>query len=300
MPAFSVVSGKAIQLYHFEMRWLKLTSYVVIAAALLALWQVRTVLSRRWLAITYGQTLLPRAYRGPLLTLMVALVAGHYSLSRGYVSDHRHPRPGTTLGAPYKQDLVALVGELKGNAYADKVLATFDHAVYLWWTSFADRFVFVADPFLTTRPDAEQEIRLMAAFDTLGVRPAQFRTLIQSHYFQIMWLSSAKYNVSSAYHLAPLSGYAPHVASIIMGREIDAGWWTALPLSELRRFENQYKAGEFRKHTFKPPGVVVLNSEDIRHGFRPPAPGFRLKYKNHTFQVWVGVGGKARREAETR
>jgi hypothetical protein len=284
LPLSSLLLGKTIQLYHFPEFWQRSSSYVLLATALLAASLVAQQVARRWIAPRWvGTRLVP----GATLALGLIWLTIHPPEIR---TDH--PRHGITtyaaLGNGYKRDLGALIDELSSSRYAGRrVLATFDHAVYMWWLTFARKWVAVGDPFLATRPDAELETRFMSFAREMGVDSQRLIPLLDEYMVQLFWFSCAKYQASRAHSFAPIDEYPPAVQTEIRTGSMQNAFNLVIPRSEKERVLRKYETTAGQGTGFAPADVVILTAGDDARGLHPMPSVFSLVYTNPTFRVWL-------------
>ena len=93
-------------------------------------------------------------------------------------------------------------------------MGTFDHALSLSWTAFHREFVFVGDPFPSTRSDEEQESRLMAFCKLLSLNVRSFERFLENDQVQIYWLSGARYRRKSRSGLGTAGWFQSDESSI--------------------------------------------------------------------------------------
>jgi hypothetical protein len=206
--------------------------------------------------------------------------------SGGHVLARGNPRPWQATNANYKTDFASLTTVLRGERYADRrVLATFDHTLHVWWTAFEGRFAFVSDPFLSTRPDAELEARFLAFCRELGAPPEKLELLLRDGFFQVMWLSHNKYNLSATQAYAPLSAYPearrPEPDAVLVG------WNIVPPEFEIARMLRQYRERAFAASAFTAPDIIITTAEHTAHNLVPSEARYSRDYANSTFQVWL-------------
>jgi hypothetical protein len=287
MPALGFVAGKEIQVYHFQDRFQRASSWVVIAATS-ALASMLLVRPARLLLLRSRRPVLVAVAAEAALALLTTGCIYHELRSRQYEVVLVAPRRNVALGSSYKADLVDVTRELSRARYADqRVLGTLDHGLSVWWTSFHHRFLLVSDPFPSTRSDAEQESRLAHLLHLLGVSSATFEGLIQDGTLQIMWLSSAKYTISPLHAFAPISAYDDAQAKIIREGSPLSGWEIAVPRSEVKRLSQAYANETSAPWRLTSADVVVLGPWERAYGMAPDWRAFRETFSNSTFRVWV-------------
>src|SRR5262249_27431523 len=145
----------------------------------------------------------------------------------------------------YRNDFIGLVGELRKPAYRDaKVLATFDHQLFVWWVTFEHRFSFMTDPFTSTVPDRIVESRIMQFCKLLHQSKDPFLAVLQQHVVVTLWLGHDKYQASRGHSFAPPSEYSAAIQHEIASGNPYEAWSLAIPRSELDRMASAYERAQ--------------------------------------------------------
>lgn len=288
MPVSSFLLGKGVQLYHFDDRWLVFSSYAVLVFVLFlatgALDRVRRRLRRR------GRR--RRAFR--LAEALLGMVTLLLSLQMLRAMDYGRPEGPVREDIPsydqlpdYYDNFVALVRELESERWRDaRVLGTLDHQLYVWWTAFEHKAMYVSDPCYSTIDDDETERRLLSFLQLVGARSEQIPLLVSDQGIHIFFLGCAKYQASKAHHYGPIEEYPPADQRVIREGPVTANWTLAIPRSELQRLRMRFQRVRLRDVPFASPDVIVLNASDRARGLEPPQKSYDRKYANGAFEVW--------------
>jgi hypothetical protein len=222
----------------------------------------------------------------PFAAVVIAAASACTLVNNSHVISLQSPR--VPAGRPYKSDFADLARVLSSPAYERRrILATFDPVVYEWWIGLHGRFASVADPFLSTRPDAEIEARFMALCDEVGMPGGAFEKLVANKVIQVYWLSYDKYNVSPLHHYGEKSDYSSAAQDQMRTSAITLGWNIVVPKSELSRLADAYRRSSWKARRITPPDILVLSKDEVAQGRKPRDPKFRESFSNGTFVVWV-------------
>lgn len=290
MPAFVLLAGKGVQLYHFRDTAHTLLGWSAIANLALAFTAVARsrVFSARPLP-----RVIPAAGLVVAVVLLVGMVNQSIALARGHLTTPGLPRQygleTSRWTATYHADFRALGRELSSERYRDaRILATVESEVYSWWTGMLGRHSFLAHPFSSPLPD-EMLVPRIVTFARLNQIPADgFVPWIVPHtgYDTIhnIWISSARYSANPLYTYAPLADYtAEERLAIARAAPLDT-WHLVMPQSERRRFAALY-AADLRK----PEPKIEFDLMVVSHrwpALDPDPRRFRLVYENPTFRVY--------------
>jgi len=291
LPACCVLLGKSVQTYHFALTfhvfcWLTALALLVTILEL-TVWTVRSLLP--------GFAQRPRVVAGARTVLVLAVVglSLFYTLQRSRdLSDRSwHMRSDfdeyAAMGTGYRGDFDALLTELQKARYADcDVLGSFDHQVYVWWTTFRQGRCFLADPILSVLPDRRIEDRLIALCQVFGMDAEDFRAFVNRRYVNAFWLGHNKYNASRAHTFSPLSDYTPEQQHKISVTNVLGSWHLQIPISEqarlLRRFE------ELQDRPL--PGrldLIVQAQDPSLSRFSPSSQLYENTYRSPSFSIWL-------------
>lgn len=295
-PISILLLGKTIQPYHFNDRAERLCGYIVIA--LIAIWiealfkVLRTrmaspVLDRfGWHLTTYAGIL--------------ALIIGFF------LYDQVYPRTPYTMPVrhvlyehlidvepTYRSSFAELTDHLKAEIPRDAVVASFDHQVFAWWMTFEGQYWFLVEPFVSSIPDDELEIRLLTLCKLLNVSADEFIEFLQipiesepeTHgYANVFWLALAKYQASQFFTFAPLDEYTPDQQTAIAST--DYVWQTIIPQNELARLRDRYEATSLDNLDSRQLDVIVLNNRGLESTWTPTGQ-WRMSFENDGFRVFV-------------
>lgn len=284
LPAFVILTGKGLQLYHFPDRFTRILSYAILTALALALQAlVATLLLRiRHLARTRNAEALSLALAIASAYTVIVQRASEHTVSYG------PPRGGFPGTGAYKPDWIELTRRLRA-ADLDhaKVLGTFDHATMLWWVGFKPGFLLVPDPFLTSRPDAELEERFVAMAKEVRMSKSHFESIAKTYTSHIFYLSSAKYNAIPLYKISTDDDYTTSQLTAISQSYLLDGFNIHVPRSAVQRLTNLYSGPRERWEHYRKPDVIVVNRHDRTYGHAPDKNTYDLALENSTFQLWT-------------
>lgn len=283
LPAFVLVTGKGLQLYHFPDRFVRTLSYaLLVPLALFSHALIATLLSglRRFVRPRSADTL---ALFAGFLCVCETL---HYRFT-AHTVPYGPPRGGFPGTGAYKSDFIELTRRLLEEDFAEaKVLGTFDHGTMLWWIGFKPGFVFAPDPFLTSRPDSELEERFVALAKEVQVPHSKFGDIAQNATSHIFYISCAKYNASPLYKVSDDSDYTEKQLAQIGGAYLLSGFNIQVPLSGVRRLKQLYEGPPENWDRYRKPDVIVVNRHDHTYGYVPDSGQYESILKNSTFQLW--------------
>lgn len=283
MPLSILILGSTVQPSHFDDRALRLYSYLAIAFSVL--WLDR-FLQRRG---TWSESVVP--YRPYVYGATVACLAIGFGFAIRQAAPYRnHLRPQfyaahTEETKPsYRESFAELTTFLESNVPDDAVIASFDHQLYAWWLTFHRGYWFLVEPFVSSVPDDELEIRIALLCKRLNMPPEAYREFLQQPYMKIMWLGLLKYGASQWYRFAPLDDYTDQ-----QRRQIDSDdfWQMIIPRSELRRLTTQYEnltLSEFAKRDLD---VIVLSQRGPEQSWAPSADTWPMVFQNDGFRVYA-------------
>ncbi|HVP13107.1 MAG TPA: hypothetical protein VMV94_18170 [Phycisphaerae bacterium] len=290
LPLTCMITGEALQVYHFAIGFHTFVFLTLLAFALQALTAIIDAV-RRYAAGPPRNIATTAAW--PALVVVILIVSVAWSLERasrlaGRTDHTRSDFPEwQALGPTYRSDFGALVGELSKPRYADcEVVSTFDHQVYAWWAAFRPGYSFLPDAALSTLPDAAMEARLIALCRTIGMSGPRFQEFVRRRYVTIFWLGHAKYQASQAHTFAPLSDYTPEQQCQIAKTNAMGSWACLLPSSESDRLRRRFDS----LSGVPLPGrldLIILTNDESLAGLAPPDSEFEPTYRNATFRVWL-------------
>jgi len=283
MPAFVIVTGQGLQLYHFPDRFSRFIAYVILIALLL----ISEVLLR---AIFSWTRSLVRPRSRETLPLIVGVVCSCYVINARaaeHTVSYGPPREGFPGTGAYKKDFIELTRLLLSKDFAHaKVLGTFDHATMLWWVGFKPGFLLAPDPFLTSRPDAELEERFVALAKEVHISKGHFESIVKSYTSHIFYLSGAKYNTSPLYKIQPDSDYTAQQLSAIKSDYLLTGFSIQVPHSVVESLTKLYEGPREHWDHYKMPDVIVTNRHDQVYGHSPDPRVYERRLQNSTFDLW--------------
>lgn len=283
MPAFVMVTGKGLQLYHFPDRLVRILSYTILVAL---------GLSAHALITTLLACVRPfiRPKKPELFALAVGLACTCVTLRAQFTVhtiSYGPPRGGFPGTGAYKDDFTELTRRLLTNEFAEaKVLGTFDHATMLWWVGFKPGFVLTPDPFLTSRPDAELEERFVALAKEVQISDHKFAEIAKNTTSHIFYISCAKYNASPLYRLSEERDYTKEQLSQIQAANLLSGFNLQIPRSAVQRLKTLYGGPREHWDRYKKPDVIVVNRHDRTYGYAPAQDRYELILQNSTFELW--------------
>ncbi|HKA86470.1 MAG TPA: hypothetical protein VKE22_02355 [Haliangiales bacterium] len=272
MPLVSAVTARAIQPFHFteELKHIAFTGGTI-------------------LLVAAGSTL---SWRRPLANVVTAvLVAGMAVAAAGRVVQNtrrtEHPRRTMYDQPSYRAPLAELVRELGGPRYAGaRVLATYDHAVQVFWQGFRGGWSYLPDGFISLAPDAELETRYLLFARLVGLTAAELESWLADR-AQLVHLPIAKYATNHLHTPAPISDYTPEQAAAIRRRSFVTGFNIVYPASELARIRTRYAALDPAAEPPRRVDIIVLAKDAMWNGHAPPADRFELTYENAVFRVFL-------------
>ena len=296
-PISIAILGKTIQPYHFNDRAERLCGYILIA--LIAIWIEALC---RVLKSKVSSSLLDRcAWHITTYAGIVALVVGFFAYQwiyprTPYTQPVRHVLYAHLLDVQpnYRASFSEMTRHMRQELPSDAVVASFDHQVFAWWMTFEGKYWFLVEPFVSSIPDDELEIRLLVLCKLLGVSTDDFidflQTPIESEpdthgYANVFWLALAKYQASQFYTFAPLDDYTTTQQTAIA--RTDYVWQTIIPLSELDRLRKRYDATSLDDLDSRALDAIVLNNHGPEAEWTPPLDGWKLSFENDGFRVFI-------------
>ena len=278
-PVSILVLGKTVQTYQFVNRGRILYTLLGLMFGLLCL---DGMARRRWpgsrshlwgrllaLAVVVGffsdnWFSPPKPYRAPLRN-------DHYQFTE-------HVRPS------YRECFGELATFLDQAVPQNAVIATFDHQVYTWWTTFRPGYSFLVEPFVSGEPDHELEIRLATFCRHLGMSPTDFTKFVPHSYVNLFWLGLDKYQASSRYTYSHFEDYTAEQKRAI--RSSDYSWQIFIPQSELRRLEREFDSLSRDGLASRALDVIVLSNVGPEKPWVPPADQWQQVFENEGFRVF--------------
>ncbi|MDG2221599.1 MAG: hypothetical protein P8L85_09475 [Rubripirellula sp.] len=296
-----LILGKTIQPYHFNDRAERLCGYVVMIsfAYLTIAFCERTKwksIPDRWKAKAING--LPYA----AMTALFFVVLGYNALAQKNQNQTVNPvrsvyyAHATDVDPSYRSEFSELTQFMKANLPQDAVVASFDHQVFAWWLTFHGRYWFLVEPFVSSIPDRELELRLSLLCNLLGMSTEDFLAFIQTPiesqpnihgYVNVFWLGLAKYQASRLHTFAPSEDYTPEQQQLIPNS--DYTWQTIIPQSELSRLAKQY--GEITMSDWETRSIdaIVLSNGMPELPWAPPTTDWELVFQNNAFRLFTRI-----------
>jgi hypothetical protein len=280
MPLQATLTGTLIQPFH----------YLIVSRS------VQTCLLVAWLSYV-GGGLLPRFSAAPLVAGALLLASFYVVTQREIVADQSlgplRPDIYTPPGPAYHAAFENLARELDRDLYKDdRVLATTDHQVYVYWVGFHHGFAFLPDNFSTTLSNQEIEDRLLWFARAEDLDPASLGRFLDQKAILVFWLGTDLYQCSPLYHRAPLSDYAPEDVARNFAHPPDLGSFAlTLPKTDLQRLQDRYAQILASPLQDQPRLDLIILATDQRH-FPLPAPDasrYTLTYHDDYFRVWQAI-----------
>jgi hypothetical protein len=288
MPATTLLSGRAIELYHFRdafTRYFSLAVLVVGLHACEAVWQ-------RWRGRAPRPDVAGLSSLGGRYAIVLpaavacALFAWRFASSNPTRADHMRSDIRDLKGlTDYREPFVDLVRELSRDRYdGDLVLGTFDQQVWSWWTTFRGGYSYLADACTTNAEDAELERRPTQLARLLGMTRTGFLEFARREDVMIFWMSCAKYQATRAYSFAPLDDYIEADKRLISTTPGYLNFTVALPLSQQARLGRLFDATDVREMNRL--DLIVLTRDESLLPLSPPDSDFDLAFENRVFRLW--------------
>jgi hypothetical protein len=287
-PVSILVLGSTIQPSHFYDRTIRVFSYLVIVLVVVCVGGVADRLARR------------RAYVYVTLAAVLVIGLGYRMREASVFRGHLRPQffgYASEARPSYRESFAELTSFLDRNVPRDAVVASFDHQVYSWWLTFHPGYSFLADPFVSSAPDREVEIRLALLCRVLGLSAQEYARLIQEPVINWFWLGSQKYQASLWHTYALLDDYTAEQRQQILQT---AAWWhdPIVPQSELKRLTTQYENVTETESGKRSMDVIVLGNRGLEQPWAPQSDEWRLRFSNDGFRVYVSRDGAT--DASTR
>jgi hypothetical protein len=297
LPLSGIILGKSIQPYHFDERGWRLISLgyycTLIAIGVLVFYILNNI------RMIFSPRIMSAARICGVIVLLLCGVLGSLAkaVSHAVVTAKVERQQRVRLNWPpeqrgawgdmptYRHDFNALVQELsKANYAGARVLGTFDQQLGMWWLALHKGFLYIPDTFISTTSDEEILRRTISFMQLVGGTPDFFNEKIGELYFQVRFLSLAKWQAFAGYTAAPISEYQPEQISRIQKKSVMNTWDIELPKSERIRLEKA-----FLQITPLQGGldIIILDHGQDFGSLPGPQQGFMLTYENPTFRVWV-------------
>jgi hypothetical protein len=295
LPMSALLLGRAIQPYHFEMSRAVLTRYGLVVALTYLVQRLLDVL-RAGEPLGGVRALVARR-AGAVVALFLCLLG-----AKGFALAARDSFCRTNQGhvradlseyrslPDYRRNFKALVSELEKPAYGRcRVLATFDHQVFAWWTSFRRGYAFNPDPFSSAVCDAEIERRLLLFCKALRMTPDDFGSFLDRPNVNLLWLGCAKYQASRAHTFAPMGEYTERQREQILRSSLQDSWTLVVPQAEKARLARLYADVAAVSEMPRLDVMILTNDESLR-SFAPSAGEYEEVYRNAAFRVFLNRG----------
>ncbi len=277
LPLTAMLTGKLVQPYHF----IAVSHYM------------ETCMLVAWVSYV-GGGLIPRLAIAPFLAGGLLAWSFYVVTVREIVADHSlgHLRPDiyTPPGPDYHDALTKLARELDKDSYRDdRVVATTDHEIYVYWVGFHHGFAFLPDSFTTTLSNHEIEDRLLWFAREGGLGAGDLTRFLDQKAIMLFWLEHDRYQCSPLYQKASLSDYSPEDIVRNFDHPPDLGSFAlALPKGDLARLQDRYAQILAQPEMEKPRLDLIILTTDLRQ-FPLPGPNparYKLTYHDAYFQIW--------------
>jgi hypothetical protein len=169
-------------------------------------------------------------------------------------------------------------------------LGTLDHAVNLLWVTAHEGFSYVPDPFHTSRPDAELELRFASFCKMLHIGTPVYRALVRDWPAHTYWISGAKYSIHPLYQFSPLVDYTPAEQAKITTLPLTTGWQFMITQKEVTRLVQLHLDEKANKAPFRHPDLIVTNRFGLVASGRPDRTLYDETFANRHFRIWARKG----------
>jgi hypothetical protein len=268
MPVTSIAIGKLIQIYHYHdsfTRYFSLAFLVLLAVIL-------SVLLRRWNWIVV-----------PPAALLCLFPIWYFATGLPMRSNHlRSEFQEWGQLDDYRSSFVEVVKELSKPQYSHRVLGTFDHQLWSWWTTFNGGYSYLADACTTNVDDSEIERRAATLARAAGMTGDDFSKFILRRYVMIFWMSCDRFQSTLAYSYAPPDDYTEQDLHQMRKTRGDRSFEVALPLSQRARLRKLFDS-EPRQDRLD---LIALTKDESLQQYQPSALEFELAFENRLFRVW--------------
>jgi hypothetical protein len=185
----------------------------------------------------------------------------------------------------YRRDLAALLRELDGDKYrAARILGTFDQQLAMLWTTRPRHTLFIPDTFLSLVGDDVIERRAAALSRLVGMSEDEFLRKANQPYFQLRFLTLAKWQATVSYLAAPPEDYnAAQLRNVVRTGPLD-NWHTEMPQSAQNWLRSIYRTPQ---PVGEDPDLVILTDEASYSSLPGPTEGFALVYRNDSFRLFA-------------
>jgi hypothetical protein len=272
-PAVAVaLTGKVIQGYHFIDRFEDVV--------------------RLGLYLTFAMMLVSVRLKVWLVAAATAVLAAYgarpiFRDARDAVNKTEQQRVwGDFVAIPnYRRDLAALLGELDREKYRDaRILGTFDQQLAMLWITQPRHTLFIPDTFLSLTSNEVIERRTIALSHLVGMSEEEFLRKATQPYFQLRFLTLAKWQATINYLAAPPEDYsADQLRNVLRTFPLDF-WHVEMPQSVQNRLRARYVAPQAVKES---PDLVILTDEPSYSNLPGPSGAFSLAYRNNSFRLFA-------------
>jgi hypothetical protein len=268
------LTGSSIQEYHFIYLFNKivqlgvfLTVALILLSVKLNVWMVAVA------AFAVPSTKVPQLW-------LDALAAVHKTEQETVWSD------GFVAVPNYRKDLAALLRELDGEKYRKaKILGTFDQQLAMLWVTQRHHMLFIPDTFLSLALDEVIQRRTIALSRMVGMTEAEFLQKANQSYFQMRFLTLAKWQATINYLAAPPEDYsATQLRNILRTSPVKSSWYVEMPQSIQEHLRSAFQVPVPVSET---PDLVILTSEASYSKLPGPSGEFSLAYQNDSFRVFI-------------
>jgi hypothetical protein len=307
LAAFSCISisilllGKTVQPYHFNDRAERLSGYVaILATAYLAIVLYERAKWKNFQTRWQEKIIKRTPYAATAAILFVFL--GYNTLALSKQEQTVNPVRGvyyahaTDVNPSYRAEFSELTRFMKTNLPQDTVVASFDHQVFAWWLTFHGQYWFLVEPFVSSIPDQELELRLALLCKLLGMSTEDYLAFIQTPiesqpnlhgYVNVFWLGLAKYQASRLHTFASWEDYTPEQQQLIPNS--DYTWQTIIPQSELNRLAKQYAEVRMSDLETRTIDAIVLSNGIPELPWAPPTTDWELIFHNNAFRLFTRI-----------
>lgn len=283
MPATSIVTGTAIELYHYRDTFVRMLSLAGLVVALQAVGGVAEGVARRHVRLAAAGRILVAA----TAAVACAGLAWRHAVAGPARSDHmRSDFEEWAALSDYRAHFVDLVRELERPRYgAGRVLGTFDHQVWAWWVTFRGGYSYLGDACTTNLKTVELERRAAELSRIVGMTRDEYLAFARRRYVMIFWMSCSTFQATRMHAFAPRADYRPADQALIDSTPAYLGFTVALPLSEEARLGRVFEALPDRPD--RRLDVIVLTRDASLEAFAPSVADFEPTFENALFRVWV-------------
>ncbi len=288
LPVSVLLSGKTIQPYHFSMVSSTFLSYGVLIQILILL-EIAASIYLPFPSKAFRRMIWRTIFISTVVFCLLVNVRAAWRSAQLKTHIRADFQEFETL-PDYRSHFTELVQELQKKKYAAcRVAGTFDCQVICWWLTFGGGESFLADPFLSTLPDEEIELRLIYFCQLLGMDSVMFSEFITRYYVNIVWLGHNKYQASRVYRYSDPGDYSPESLKKIFStpgvRHWEETWTLFLPLSVQKRLRIRYEQEKRDKNLRL--DLIILTRNDIKAGRSPVSEDFVPVFENPVFKVWI-------------